>query len=167
MGKGWVRTPEQEEYLDSEFKGYLKARKKGEVKIWRAKLHEKWEERWPEKQALINEWNFNDNTTMFDTAQMDALGKALAARKKVRFSYILQIHILNTISPYSNYTTTSVGARMQSPHVPKTRKRYSLVISPKHLQKKVAKKQRESSLSLKSIATVITNPSFKTWLTSS
>jgi hypothetical protein len=89
MGKGWVRTPEQEEYLDSEFKGYLEARKKGEVKIWRAKLHNKWEERWPEKQVLINEWNLSDNT-MFDTAQMDTLGKALAARKKVNCIYILQ-----------------------------------------------------------------------------
>jgi hypothetical protein len=83
MGKGWVRTPEQEEYLDSEFKGYLKARKNGEVKIWRTKLHDKWEEHWPEKEVLINEWKLSDDT-MFDTAQMDALGKALAARKKVK-----------------------------------------------------------------------------------
>ena len=82
MGKGWVRTPEQTAYLDGEFNSYLKARKDGEVKIWRAKLHEKWEEHWPERQVLINEWKLVDNTP-FNTAQMAALGEALAARKTV------------------------------------------------------------------------------------
>jgi hypothetical protein len=83
MGKGWVRTPEQEEYLEGEFQSYLKARNDGEVKNWRAKLHDKWEERWPERQVLVNEWKLPDNTP-FNTAQMETLGKALAARKTVR-----------------------------------------------------------------------------------
>jgi hypothetical protein len=82
MGKGWVRTPEQEAYLDGEFQGYLKARKDGEVKNWRIKLHDKWEERWPEREVLANEWKLADNTP-FNTAQMAALGKALGARKTV------------------------------------------------------------------------------------
>ena len=82
MGKGWVRTPEQEAYLEGEFSSYLKAHKDGEVKNWRAKLHEKWEELWPERQALINEWKVS-NDTPFNTAQMEALGEALAAQKTV------------------------------------------------------------------------------------
>jgi hypothetical protein len=86
MGKGWVRTPEQEAYLDGEFQGYLKARKDGEVKIWRTKLHNGWEERWPERQALIDEWKLSDDT-QFNTAQMAALGKALAARKTVKNTF--------------------------------------------------------------------------------
>lgn len=89
MGKGWVRTPEQEEYLDSEFNSYLKARKNGEVKIWRTKLHDKWEERWPERQFLINEWKLTDDTP-FNTAQMAALGEALAVRKTVKCIYVSQ-----------------------------------------------------------------------------
>ena len=82
MGKGWVRTPEQEAYLNSKFNSYLNARRNGEVKIWRNKLHEKWEERWPEPQFLINEWKLTDNA-QFNTAQMAALGEALATRKMV------------------------------------------------------------------------------------
>jgi hypothetical protein len=82
MGKGWDRTPEQEAYLEGEFNNYLKARKDGEVKNWRAMLHEKWEERWPERQVLMNEWNLSDDTS-FDAAQMTILGEALAARKTV------------------------------------------------------------------------------------
>lgn len=89
MGKGWVRTHEQEEYLDSEFNSYLKARKNGEVKIWRTKLHDKWEERWPERQFLINEWKLTDDAP-FNTAQMAALGEALAARKTVICIYLSQ-----------------------------------------------------------------------------
>ena len=89
MGKGWIRTPEQEVYLDGEFNNYLKARKNGEVKIWRTKLHDKWEEHWPERQALINEWKLADDT-LFDPAQMAALGEALAARKKVMCTYLSQ-----------------------------------------------------------------------------
>lgn len=83
MGKGWDRTTEQELYLDGEFQSYLKARKDGEVKIWRNKVHEKWEERWPERKALIKEWNLADDT-QFNPAQMTALGEALAARKTVK-----------------------------------------------------------------------------------
>lgn len=83
MGKGWDRTTEQEAYLDSEFNSYLKARKNGSVKNWRTKLHDKWEERWPERQFLINEWKLA-NDTPFNTAQMAALGEALAARKTVK-----------------------------------------------------------------------------------
>lgn len=93
MGKGWVRTPEQEAYLDGEFSDYLKARKKGEVKIWRTKLHDKWEERWPERQVLINEWRLSDDA-QFNTTQMEALGEALAARKMVNafiISYITMV----------------------------------------------------------------------------
>ena len=86
MGKGWVRTPEQEAYLDGEFQSFLNARKDGEVKMWRNKLHEKWEERWPERQALINELKLSDDA-QFDTAQMAALGKALAARKAVKNAF--------------------------------------------------------------------------------
>jgi hypothetical protein len=89
MGKGWVRTHEQEEYLDSEFNSYLKARKNGKVKIWRTKLHDKWEERWPERQFLINEWKLTDDAP-FNTAQMAALGEALAARKTVICIYLSQ-----------------------------------------------------------------------------
>ena len=87
MGKEWIRTPEQEAYLDGEFKGYLKARKDGEVKTWHTRLHEKWEERWPERQALINEWNLA-NDSLFNPAQMAVLGEALAARKTVMCLYI-------------------------------------------------------------------------------
>jgi hypothetical protein len=87
MGKEWFRTPEQEAFLDSEFQNYLDARMAGDVKIWRAKLHDKWEDRWPERQALINEWNLPDNT-LFDATQMAALGDALAARKKVKKRFI-------------------------------------------------------------------------------
>jgi len=82
MGKGWVRTPEQEEYLESEFQNYLKARIDGDVKNWRTMLHSKWEERWPERQVLINEWNLSDDTPL-NTTQMATLGEALAARKTV------------------------------------------------------------------------------------
>ena len=80
MGKGWVCTPEQEAYLDSEFNSYLNACRNGEVKIWHNKLHEKWEERWPERQFLINELA---NNAQFNTAQMTALSEALATRKMV------------------------------------------------------------------------------------
>jgi hypothetical protein len=91
MGKGWVRTPEQEAYLDNEFQSYLKARKDGEVKNWRAKLHDKWEERWPERQVLTDEWKLADDTA-FNMVQMAALGEALAARKTVRCNPISQRH---------------------------------------------------------------------------
>lgn len=74
MGKGWIRTPEQEEYLEGEFQSYLKARNDSEVKNWHAKLHDKWEDCWPERQVLINEWKLPDNTP-FNTAQMESLGK--------------------------------------------------------------------------------------------
>ena len=87
MGKGWVRTSEQEAYLDGEFQSYLKARKDGEVKNWRSKLHEKWEERWPERQALINEWGLASDA-QFDPAQMEALGEALAAQKTAKNAFI-------------------------------------------------------------------------------
>lgn len=84
MGKEWVRSPEQEAYLDGEFQSYLKARKDGEIKNWRSKLHEKWEERWPEREALIKEWKLSDDT-LFNADQMAALGEALTARKMVKF----------------------------------------------------------------------------------
>ena len=87
MGKGWVRSPEQEAYLEGEFQNYLKARKDGEIKNWRSKLHEKWEERWPERQGLINEWKLSDDA-QFNPTQMEALGNALAARKTVRNTFI-------------------------------------------------------------------------------
>jgi hypothetical protein len=86
MGKEWIRTSEQEAYLEKEFNGYLKARTDGEVKNWRIKLHEKWEERWPERQVLIKEWKLADDAQL-NTAQMAALGEALAARKAVKFIY--------------------------------------------------------------------------------
>ena len=86
MGKEWVHTPEQEAYLNGKFQSYLKAQKDGEVKIWRTKLHKKWEERWPEQQALINKWKLSDNT-QFNSAQMAALSKALAARKMVKNAF--------------------------------------------------------------------------------
>jgi hypothetical protein len=92
MGKGWVRTPEQEAYLEGEFNNYLKARRDGEVKNWRSTLHEKWEERWPERQVLINEWKLSDDTP-FNTTQMETLGEALAARKMVRCIDISQWYI--------------------------------------------------------------------------
>jgi hypothetical protein len=85
MGKGWVRTPEQEAYLDGEFQNYLKARKDGEVKNWRSKLHDQWEDRWPERQVLTNEWKLAEDT-QFNTDQMASLGEALAARKMVRYN---------------------------------------------------------------------------------
>jgi len=87
MGKKWVRTPEQEAYLDSEFQSYLKARKDGEVKNWRTKLHDQWEECWPEREVLINEWKLSDDTP-FNATQMAALGDALAARKMVKYNFI-------------------------------------------------------------------------------
>ena len=95
MGKEWVRTPEQEAYLEGEFQNYLKARNDREVKNWRSKLHNKWEERWPECQVLINEWKLPDNTP-FNTAQMETLGKALTTRKTVRC-------ILNHISTFIQF----------------------------------------------------------------
>jgi hypothetical protein len=109
MGKGWVRTPEQTAYLDGEFQNYLKARKDGEVKNWRIKLHDKWEEHWPEWEFLANEWKLPGNT-LFNTDQMAALGKALAARKMVTYSFISQLYMLLNGSFSSNCTTTFVGA---------------------------------------------------------
>ena len=90
MGKGWVRTPEQKAYLEGEFQSYMKARKDGEVKNWRAILHEKWEEQWPERQVLMNEWKLSDDTP-FNAAQMETLGEALAARKKVEYVFTSQL----------------------------------------------------------------------------
>ena len=92
MGKGWVCTPEQEAYLESEFQNYLKAHIDGEVKNWRAMLHDRWEERWPERQVLINEWNLSDDTP-FNTTQMAALGEALAARKMVNALIYQMLHL--------------------------------------------------------------------------
>lgn len=89
MGKEWVRTPVQEAYLEGEFQNYMKARKEGEVKNWRMKLHDKWEERWPEQEVLRNEWKLSDDTP-FNADQMTALGEALAARKTVECIFISQ-----------------------------------------------------------------------------
>ena len=96
MGKEWIRTPEQEAYLDGEFKGYLKARKDSKVKTWRTRLHKKWEERWLERQALINEWNLA-NDSLFNPAQMAVLGEALAARKTVMCLYITTVHVFEDL----------------------------------------------------------------------
>ena len=96
MGKEWICTPEQEAYLHGEFKGYLKACKDGKVKTWRTRLHEKWEECWPERQALINEWNLA-NDSLFNPAQMAVLGEALAARKTVMCLYITTVHVFEDL----------------------------------------------------------------------
>ena len=166
MGKGWDRTPEQEAYLDGEFQSYLKARKDGEVKIWRSKLHEKWEERWPERQALINEWKLDDNT-QFDPAQMAALGEALAARKMVKNAFIYHNSTCIEWAFFSsNCTTTFVGTQMQNPCTHKTREPYSLATSA-NLQRTAPRNPNGSIRWLKSTANVTTNRNSKDWSTKS
>ena len=164
MGKGWVRTPEQEAYLEGEFQNYLKARKDGEVKNWRAILHDKWEERWPERQVLINEWNLSDDTT-FNTTQMEALGEALAARKTVN---ALIYHNATFIQCFfsSNFTTTFVGTQMQNQCAQKTHKAYSPATSTS-LQRKAPRNLSGSIRFSKSTVIDTTNQNFKAWLTRS
>ena len=162
MGKGWIRTPEQEEYLEGEFQSYLKARNDGEVKNWRSKLHDKWEERWPERQVLINEWKLPDNTT-FNTAQMETLGKALSARKKVRCILNYNSTFYSTFISSSNCTITSVGEQMQNQSAQKPHKAYSLAtctnLAPRN--------PHENVQFLKSTVTVTISQKFKAWLTRS
>lgn len=162
MGKVWIRTPEQEAYLDGEFSAYLTARKKHEVKIWRTKLHDKWEERWPERQVLIDEWKLADDTP-FNTAQMAALSEALAARKTVN-AFIYHNSVLNGFFS-SNYITTFAGAQMQNPYALTTHNPYSLVTFAKWLlPRKVPRNPSRSIQFSKSTVTVTTNRNFKPWL---
>lgn len=129
MGKGWDRTPKQEAYLEGEFNNYLKARKDGEVKNWRAILHEKWEERWPERQVLINEWNLSDDTP-FDEAQMTILGEALAARKTVKCIYISHWYLNSMSSLLATVQLHSLAHRCET----HTHKKPSTLTLPLHPQ---------------------------------
>ena len=125
MGKGWVRTPEQEAYLEGEFKNYLKARKDGEVKNWRAKLHEKWEERWPERQVLINEWKLSDDAS-FDAAQMTTLGEALGARKTVKCIDISHCYLYSMSFLLATVQLRSLAHRCKT----RTRKKHTKLTLP-------------------------------------
>jgi hypothetical protein len=81
MGKSWLRTPEQDKYLQEQVKGLLKARRDDTVKDFRHHLHEAWEARWPEIKVIFPERTDTDPKLTIE--QVDELSSAMASRKQV------------------------------------------------------------------------------------
>ena len=81
MGKKWMRSPEQTEYLKSHFSAYLEAHKSGKSVAFRSRLYEGWARRWPEREVVFPSWKEGDTPLTRD--QMEELGKAISKRKMV------------------------------------------------------------------------------------
>jgi hypothetical protein len=86
MGKSWFRTAEQDKYLDEQVKDLLNARLDDSVKVFRHRLHETWEARWPEIKVVFPERTDTDPQLTKD--QVDELSSAMALRKKVSLIHI-------------------------------------------------------------------------------
>ena len=81
MGKKWMRSPEQMEYLKSHFSAYLEAHKSGKSVAFRSRLYEGWARRWLEREVVFPSWKEGDTPLTRD--QMEELGKAISKRKMV------------------------------------------------------------------------------------
>ena len=81
MGKSWARTAEQDKYLQEQVKELTKARLDDNIKDFRHRLHETWEARWPEIEALFPQWT--DADPQLTKEQVDELSSAMAFRKQV------------------------------------------------------------------------------------
>ena len=81
MGKKWMCSPEQTEYLKSHFSAYLEAHKSGKSVAFHSRLYEGWAHRWPEREVVFPSWKEGDTPLTRD--QMEELGKAISKRKMV------------------------------------------------------------------------------------
>jgi hypothetical protein len=81
MGKSWLRTAEQDRFLQEQVKDLLKARLDDTVKVFRHQLHETWEARWPEIGVIFPQRTDTDPELTKD--QVDELSNAMAIRKQV------------------------------------------------------------------------------------
>lgn len=81
MGKSWLRTAEQDKYLQEQVKKLLQARLDDTVKAFRHQLYETWEARWPEINVLFPQ--LTDADPQLTKEQIDELSSAMALRKQV------------------------------------------------------------------------------------
>jgi hypothetical protein len=86
MGKAWLRTAEQDQYLQEQVNVLLKARLDDTVKLFRNQLHESWEARWPEIKVLFPERT--DTDPGLTKEQIDELSSAMGLRKQVSLIHI-------------------------------------------------------------------------------
>jgi hypothetical protein len=86
MGKTWLRTAEQDQYLKEQVNELVKARLDDTVKGFRHQLHETWEARWPEVKVLFPQRT--DADPQLTKEQVDQLSRAMGLRKDVSFILI-------------------------------------------------------------------------------
>ena len=86
MDKAWLRTAEQDQYLQEQVQVLLKAHLNDTIKLFRNQLHEIWEACWPEIKVLFPERT--DADLGLTKEQIDELSSTMGLRKQVSLIHI-------------------------------------------------------------------------------